>query len=89
MAFQMRFNFTSSPTTAATTNASTTATAGLQEKSAKPLKRPPTIEEDPDSLDSVISNPQSYPITIVPNRPTSFYGLSTNGKSFQRQPSCR
>ncbi|ALC46935.1 Irk2 [Drosophila busckii] len=78
----MRFNFSSH--TAATTTTSSTTTS-----SHKPLKRPLTIEEDPDSLDSVISNPQSYPITIVPNRPASFYGLSSNGKPFQRQQSCR
>ncbi|KRF83258.1 G protein-activated inward rectifier potassium channel 3 isoform X1 [Drosophila virilis] len=87
----MRFNF-SSHSAATTTTAATaadTATERSDEKATKPLKRPMTIEEDPDSLDSVISNPQSYPITIVPNRPASFYGLSTNGKSFQRQPSCR
>ncbi|XP_062124413.1 G protein-activated inward rectifier potassium channel 3 isoform X1 [Drosophila sulfurigaster albostrigata] len=87
----MRFNFTSHTAAVTTTSApaSTTVAGYNKEKSAQPLKRPPTIEEDPDSLDSVISNPQSYPITIVPNRPASFYGLSTNGKAFQRQPSCR
>lgn len=88
----MRFNFTthSAANTTPAATATTTATARSNEKSAKPLNRPTTIEEDPDSLDSVISNPQSYPITIVPNRPASFYGLSsTNGKAFQRQPSCR
>ncbi|XP_023179860.2 G protein-activated inward rectifier potassium channel 3 isoform X1 [Drosophila hydei] len=87
----MRFNFTthSAATTTPAATATTTASARSNEKSAKPLNRPKTIEEDPDSLDSVISNPQSYPITIVPNRPASFYGLSSNGKAFQRQPSCR
>ncbi|KAH8312189.1 hypothetical protein KR044_009745 [Drosophila immigrans] len=88
----MRFNFTShtaAVTTTATPAATSVAGYSSKEKSAQPLKRPATIEEDPDSLDSVISNPQSYPITIVPNRPASFYGISTNGKAFQRQPSCR
>ncbi|KAH8388584.1 hypothetical protein KR093_010487 [Drosophila rubida] len=87
----MRFNFTSHTAAVTTTAAPAASTASgyNKEKSAQPLKRPPTIEEDPDSLDSVISNPHSYPITIVPNRPASFYGISTNGKAFQRQPSCR
>jgi len=84
---QMRFNF-STHSAAPTTTTTTQANGG--DKAAQPLKK--AIEADPDSLDSVISNPQSYPITIVPNRPTSFYGLSPNGKAsgFPRsQPSCR
>ncbi|KAM8707359.1 hypothetical protein ACLKA7_011446 [Drosophila subpalustris] len=85
----MRFNFTSHSAAVTSTAPAMTTSGYNKEKSAQPLKRPSTIEEDPDSLDSVISNPQSYPITIVPNRPASFYGLATNGKSFQRQPSCR
>ncbi|XP_016950197.1 G protein-activated inward rectifier potassium channel 3 isoform X1 [Drosophila biarmipes] len=83
----MRFNF-STHSAAPTTTTTTQANGG--DKAAQPLKK--AIEADPDSLDSVISNPQSYPITIVPNRPASFYGLSPNGKAsaFPRsQPSCR
>ncbi|XP_030369330.1 G protein-activated inward rectifier potassium channel 3 isoform X2 [Scaptodrosophila lebanonensis] len=79
----MRFNFS---------NHSTSEATSAGEKSTQPLtahKRPLTIEADPDSLDSVISNPQSFPITIVPNRPASFYGLAANGKPFKTQPSCR
>lgn len=53
------------------------------------LHRQLTIEEEPDSLDSVICDPNSYPITIVPNRPASFYGVSQNGKPFNRQASYR
>ncbi|XP_067614823.1 G protein-activated inward rectifier potassium channel 3 isoform X2 [Eurosta solidaginis] len=69
----------------------TSATTQLRSSKRSPLmQRPVTIEADPDSLDSVISNPQSYPITIVPNRPASFYGYPTNGgKSFYRQASTR
>ncbi|XP_075146810.1 inwardly rectifying potassium channel 2 isoform X3 [Haematobia irritans] len=49
-----------------------------------------SIDPEPDSLDSVLSNPQSYPITIIPNRPTTYYGLTMhNGKPFTRQASCR
>ncbi|XP_017046500.1 G protein-activated inward rectifier potassium channel 3 isoform X2 [Drosophila ficusphila] len=82
----MRFNF-STHSAAPTSTATTTTQANGGDKAAQPLKK--AIEGDPDSLDSVISNPHSYPITIVPNRPTSFYGLSQNGKAFPRQPSCR
>lgn len=82
----MRFNFSShSAAPDSTTTTSTQANGG--DRAAQPLKK--AVEADPDSLDSVISNPHSYPITIVPNRPTSFYGMSANGKAFQRQPSCR
>ncbi|XP_058982486.1 G protein-activated inward rectifier potassium channel 3-like isoform X2 [Musca domestica] len=49
-----------------------------------------SIDPEPDSLDSVLSNPHSYPITIIPNRPTTYYGLTMhNGKPFTRQTSCR
>lgn len=49
-----------------------------------------SIDPEPDSLDSVLSNPHSYPITIIPNRPTTYYGLTMhNGKPFTRQASCR
>ncbi|XP_043654493.1 G protein-activated inward rectifier potassium channel 3 isoform X1 [Drosophila teissieri] len=91
----MRFNFSThsaAPTSTApatTTQAKGTngANGAIGEQATQPLKK--AIEADPDSLDSVISNPHSYPITIVPNRPTSYYGLSQNGKPFPRQPSCR
>lgn len=62
-----------------------------QNEDKKPLRRQITIEEEPDSLDSVISNPDSFPITIVPSRPASIYRYSQNGngKAFNRQGSCR
>ncbi|CAD6991540.1 unnamed protein product [Ceratitis capitata] len=93
----MRINFLSNlqPTlgmkTSAPASEQSTVTAPLR-KSSPPsrLQRQVTIEADPDSLDSVISNPHSYPITIVPNRPASFYGYPTNGgKTFNRQASSR
>ncbi|XP_004519558.1 G protein-activated inward rectifier potassium channel 3 isoform X1 [Ceratitis capitata] len=93
----MRINFLSNlqPTlgmkTSAPATEQSTVTAPLR-KSSPPsrLQRQVTIEADPDSLDSVISNPHSYPITIVPNRPASFYGYPTNGgKTFNRQASSR
>ncbi|KAH8356378.1 hypothetical protein KR084_009173 [Drosophila pseudotakahashii] len=86
----MRFNFsTHSAAPTSTASAATTTQANGGDKAAQPLKKK-AIDADPDSLDSVISNPQSYPITIVPNRSTSFYGPSPNGKAFPRsQPSCR
>ncbi|XP_036330973.1 G protein-activated inward rectifier potassium channel 3-like [Rhagoletis pomonella] len=69
------------------------ATTPLSTSSPPPPRpqRQVTIEAEPDSLDSVISNPQSYPITIVPNRPASFYGYPTTngGKTFCRQASTR
>jgi len=83
----MRFNFSTHSAAPTSTTIPTTTQANGGEQATQPLKK--AIEADPDSLDSVISNPQSYPITIVPNRPTSYYGLSQNGKPFPRQPSCR
>lgn len=56
----------------------------LDEK--KPLNRifmrPGVIEEEPDSLDSVISN---LPLTVVP----SLARISTHGSAFSRQESVR
>ncbi|EDW98145.2 G protein-activated inward rectifier potassium channel 3 isoform X2 [Drosophila yakuba] len=91
----MRFNFSThsaaptstAPATTTQVNGSNGSNGANGDQANQPLKK--AIEADPDSLDSVISNPQSYPITIVPNRPTSYYGLSQNGKPFTRQPSCR
>ncbi|KPU80576.1 uncharacterized protein Dana_GF18763, isoform F [Drosophila ananassae] len=83
----MRFNFSTHSATPTTATSSTAKANGSEKAASQPLKK--VIEADPDSLDSVISNPHSYPITIVPNRPTSFYGITPNGKAFQRQPSCR
>lgn len=68
-----------------------TVTTPLQRSSPPPrLQRQVTIEAEPDSLNSVISNPESFPITIVPNRPASFYGYAkTGGGVFHRQASTR
>ncbi|XP_014090091.3 G protein-activated inward rectifier potassium channel 3 isoform X1 [Bactrocera oleae] len=68
-----------------------TVTTPLQRSSPPPrIQRQVTIEPEPDSLNSVISNPGSFPITIVPNRPASFYGYAkTGGGVFQRQASTR
>lgn len=51
--------------------------------------RPGTIEEEPDSVDSMISNPASFPITIIPstNMPRSATQLSMN--RYSRQSSSR
>lgn len=35
--------------------------------SGRIFMRPGTIEEEPDSVDSIISNPASFPITVVPS----------------------
>lgn len=51
----------------------------------KIFMRPGAIEEEPDSLDSVISNPSCLPLTIVP----SLVRSSTCGSGFSRQGSCR
>ncbi|XP_037923550.1 G protein-activated inward rectifier potassium channel 3-like [Hermetia illucens] len=48
-----------------------------------------TIDEEPDSLESIISNPTALPITVVRSRPTSLYKCSVHGKSFSRSSSCR
>lgn len=54
------------------------------------LQREMTIEPEADVFDNVLSNPHSYPITIIPNRPNILYGLSAhNSKTFQRQTSGR
>lgn len=42
------------------------------EKREKLFMRPGVIDEEPDSIDSIISNPSSFPITVVP--PTSSGG---------------
>lgn len=51
--------------------------------------RPGTIEEEPDSVDSIISNPASFPITIIPsnNMPRSATQISMN--RYSRQSSSR
>lgn len=36
------------------------------EKREKLFMRPGVIEEEPESMDSIISNPSSFPITVVP-----------------------
>lgn len=52
--------------------------------------RPGTIEEEePESVDSIISNPASFPITIIPssNMPRSATQISLN--RYSRQSSSR
>lgn len=36
------------------------------EKREKIFMRPGVIDEEPDSMDTIISNPSSFPITVVP-----------------------
>lgn len=93
MISRLRFNFINSTST----DSDQTITPETDKSQREPLADPKNfhrqtsaIDPEPDSLDSVLSNPQSYPITIIPNRPNNFYGLTTqNGKPFTRQASCR
>lgn len=54
----------------------------------KTLVRADKIDEEPDSMDTIISDPSSYPITIVPSSTTGGAGLlirnSTQNLSFNR-----
>lgn len=54
----------------------------------KMLLRQSAIDEEPDSMESVISDPSSFPITIVPPATTGGAGLlirnSTQHSSFSR-----
>ncbi|KAL9897249.1 inwardly rectifying potassium channel 2 isoform 3-T7 [Glossina fuscipes fuscipes] len=89
---QMRAKFFNSSTSTESESKDTpTSDKSALEPLADPerFQRQITIEPEPDSLDSVFSNPQSYPITIIPNRPSTLYGLTQNSKTFQRQASCR
>lgn len=95
MISRLKLNYFNTPATTDIANENKTASAVDKSVTetltdSKKLQRQVTIEPEPDSLDSVLLNPQSYPITIVPNRPNTFYGLTTqNGKPFTRQQSCR
>lgn len=51
----------------------------------KIFMRPGVIDEEPDSLDSVLSNPSSLPLTVVP----SLIRCSTYGSGISRQASYR
>lgn len=50
--------------------------------------RPGTIDEEPDSVDSIISNPASFPITVVPSSLVRSSTQQSFGK-FSRQSSIR
>lgn len=41
-------------------------TSVKQNQNERIFFRPGVIEEEPDSMDSIISNPSSYPITVIP-----------------------
>lgn len=57
-----------------------------EHKSRKIFMRPGVIDEEPDSIDSVISNnPSLLPLTIVPTLVRS----STCGSGFSRTGSCK
>ena len=93
MISRLKLNYFNTPADIANDNKATPVTdksTHLSETDSKKLQRQVTIEPEPDSLDSVLLNPQSYPITIIPNRPSTFYGLTTqNGKPLTRQQSYR
>lgn len=40
--------------------------ASVKPQNERIFFRPGVIEEEPDSMDSIISNPSSYPITVIP-----------------------
>lgn len=45
--------------------------------------RPGTVEEEPDSMDSIISDPSSFPITIVPSPSSTGGGLLIRNSTIQ------
>ncbi|XP_037050312.1 G protein-activated inward rectifier potassium channel 3 isoform X3 [Bradysia coprophila] len=49
--------------------------------------RPGTIEEEPDSVSSMISNPASFPITIIPSSNMSRSGTQISMNRYSRQSS--
>lgn len=69
---------------------SDTKDSSKDEEPKRLFLRPGTIEEEePDSVDSIISNPASFPITIIPsnNMPRSATQISMN--RYSRQSSSR
>ncbi|XP_065367008.1 G protein-activated inward rectifier potassium channel 3 isoform X1 [Calliphora vicina] len=90
MISRLKLNYLNTPVSESDNKASPILEKAEPLTDPKKLIRQVTIEPEPDSLDSVLLNPQSYPITIIPNRPNTFYGLTTqNGKPFTRQQSSR
>lgn len=52
--------------------------------------RPGTIvEEEPDSVDSILSNPSSFPITIIPSNNMSRSATQISMNRYSRQSSSR
>lgn len=51
--------------------------------------RSDTIEEEPDSVDSIISNPASFPITVVPAKSLVRSGTQNSMGRYSRQSSSR
>lgn len=68
---------------------STTSNESKNEVRERVFLRPGTIEEEPDSVDSIMSNPASFPITIIPssNMPRTATQISLN--RYSRQSSSR
>lgn len=80
--FKLKFGKTNSDN-------STTSSESKNEVPQRVFLRPGTIEEEPDSVDSIISNPASFPITIIPssNMPRTSTQISLN--RYSRQSSSR
>ncbi|XP_013099230.1 G protein-activated inward rectifier potassium channel 3 isoform X4 [Stomoxys calcitrans] len=92
MISRLKCNFISSMSSDSQSQSSPVSDKSVLEPLADPNKfhKQVSIDPEPDSLDSVLSNPHSYPITIIPNRPTTYYGLTMhNGKPFTKEASYR
>lgn len=59
-----------------------------KDASSRIFMRPGTIEEEPDSVDSIISNPASFPITVVPSSLSRSATQQSFGR-YSRQSSIR
>lgn len=81
--------FQTKPTTTPANSPSSTGTPTLEKHERLFMRPGSTIEEEPDSVDSIISNTASFPITIVP---AALFRSSTQASlsgRFSRQNSSR
>lgn len=62
---------------------------GKDEVPERVFLRPGTIEEEPNSVDSIISNPRSFPITIIPSSNMSRSATQVSMNRYSRQSSSR
>lgn len=59
------------------------------ENNERVFMRPGTIEEEPDSMDSIISNVSAFPITVIPANNMVRSSTQVSFSRFSRQSSTR